>query len=433
MSNIEIKAAIIKDKIYIQKKDVVDKQQLIDAYTYVYGQDIFYTIEESENEFAVPSNSRYKLQIKHLIDERPKLPITHELEFKGELRNEQQEVVDRFLELRTTRSGIIQAPCGWGKTFVGCSIIAEAKVTTLILVHTKLLWKQWQEEIKKQLGITPGMIGDGLLIVGNITVGIYKTVHNNLNHLRNSFEMIIVDEVHLCPADVFSTTLNNLNARTKIGISATPRRKDGKHIVLPDYFTPFKVIARDEETEKVVPKVEIYRTDIPFMSVNPKRDWAQQLTILANNEDYHNIIAQIAKQKILNNRIPLILSPDRLALIQGLKELITNSVLLVGATKEADRQKILNSIGTTYKALLSTKLFDEGVSCHRLDTLFLTMPSGNFIKLEQRIGRIIRNHPLKQNPLIVDFWLRGPIVSSQQRKRYAWYLSQGYDIEEKIL
>ena len=50
---------------------------------------------------------------------------------------------------------------------------------------------------------------------------------NNIDSLKNSFSMILVDEAHLCPADMFSTALNGLNAKIKIGISATPKRKDG--------------------------------------------------------------------------------------------------------------------------------------------------------------------------------------------------------------
>ena len=48
------------------------------------------------------------------------------------------------------------------------------------------------------------------------------------------------------------------------------------------------------------------------------------------------------------------------------------------------------------------------------------------IKLEQRIGRIIREHPEKQVPMIIDFWLSGPIVARQQQKRLAWYQQRGY-------
>ena len=81
-----------------------------------------------------------------------------------------------------------------------------------------------------------------------------------------------------------------------------------------------------------------------------------------------------------------------------------------------------------YKAVLSTKLFDEGISCHRLDTLYLTCPSNNPIKLEQRVGRIIREHPDKQVPMIVDWWLSGGIVARQQTKRLEWYKQRGYYI-----
>ena len=62
--------------------------------------------------------------------------------------------------------------------------------------------------------------------------------------------MVIVDEAHLCPADLFSTALNNLNAKIKIGITATPKRKDGKHVYLSDYFSPFLIPARDPSQTK---------------------------------------------------------------------------------------------------------------------------------------------------------------------------------------
>ncbi len=74
------------------------------------------------------------------------------------------------------------------------------------------------------------------------------------------------------------------------------------------------------------------------------------------------------------------------------------------------------------------KLFDEGISCHRLDTLYITCPSNNPIKLEQRIGRIIREHPDANKPLVEDFWLTGGVVARQQQKRLEWYKQRGYDI-----
>ena len=114
--------------------------------------------------------------------------------------------------------------------------------------------------------------------------------------------------------------------------------------------------------------------------------------------------------------------------LKDINKLIPQSVCLIGETDESTRKDVLANVGGKYKAILSTKLFDEGISCHRLDTLFLTCPSNNPIKLEQRIGRIIREHDKKQLPMIVDFWLRSPIVNRQQAKRLEWYISREYYI-----
>ena len=281
------------------------------------------------------------------------------------------------------------------------------------------------EELNKQLpGIPIGTIGDGEFNIQEITVGIYKSIYNNLTALSNQFSMVMVDEAHLCPAELFSNALNNINCKIKIAVTATPKRKDGKHIVLDDYFTAFKVYAQDL-SKKDSPLVELVKTDIPFQVLDPKRDWSRQLNKLTERNEYINLISEIATQDIANGRCPLILS-DRVNMLKNLQKLIKGSVLLIGETKEENRKDILNNTGNKYKAILSTKIFDEGISCHRLDTLYLTCPSNNPIKLEQRIGRILREHPDKKHPLIRDFQLRGAIVHKQQLNRLNWYQEKGF-------
>jgi superfamily II DNA or RNA helicase len=186
---------------------------------------------------------------------------------------------------------------------------------------------------------------------------------------------------------MFSTALNSLNAKVKIGISATPKRKDGKHVFLADYFSPYLVEARDPR-QLQDPVVQIKRTDFRFPVIDPKRDWSRQLNQLCKNKDYLAAIADFAKRQIVSGRCPLILG-ERVQMLKDLQELIPDS---------------------------------------RLDTLYLTCPSNNPIKLEQRIGRIIREHPDKQVPMIVDWWLSGGIVARQQTKRLEWYKSRGYYI-----
>ena len=404
LNKISIKHATIADKIYIKELDIEDIDSFKSAYTYLIVDDILFTyeIDEEKNIYAVPSNSYKKLEFKEYEDLRNFEDADKEFIFNGNLRPEQQVMVDDFFSIgERVRSGLFQAPCGWGKTYVACNLIAKANKKTLILVHTKLLFRQWIEELTNQIpDINIGTIGDGLYSIEDITVGIYKSVLNNIEEIHDRFSLLIVDEAHLCPADMFSQAVNSINCRAKIAITATPKRKDGKHVYLDDYFTDFKSYAKDPRI-LLDPKIEIISTDIPFMVIDPKRDWSRQINKLSKNSNYIKLIAKIAIEKIANGRCPLILS-DRLNMLKELNTLIPNSALMIGSTKEEDRKETLENVGNKYKCILSTKLFDEGISCHRLDTLFLTCPSNNPIKLEQRIGRIIREHPNKKQPLVVS-------------------------------
>jgi superfamily II DNA or RNA helicase len=370
---------------------------------------------------SVPSGAWHKLNILELTDTRF-VADKQDWSFNGELRPTQKETVDKLLTEDKLYSGLIQAPCGWGKTFAGTYIVGTYKKPTIIVCHTKLLAEQWHKELKNLIsGTEIGFIGDGRENIKPITVGIYKSLIKRLDKLQDTFEVMFVDEAHLCPADMFGRVVNGINAKVKIALSATPWRKDGLHVILPDYFGPNKVIAKD--TSKLIPSVEVVKTSISFPIINPNRDWTKQLTKLGTNTAYLNLISAHARDKIASGRCLLILS-ERIDMLEKLKEMIPKSILLVGATK--NRDDILNNAGIKYDAILTTKIFDEGISCHRLDTIYFTCPNNNAAKLEQRIGRIQREHPDKKSPLIVDFWLAGAIVQAQQRNRLEWYIRNNF-------
>ena len=423
-----IKKAVISDKIYFRKEDLVDID--IDTlryvlFTYSLSDGFYSTIyyDEATELYSVPSGSWYKLNILELEDNRY-ITEGQDWVFNGLLRPNQQESVDKLLQAGKLYSGLIQAGCGWGKTFAGTYIIGTYKKPTLVVCHTKLLAEQWYKELKKLIsGTDIGFIGDGRESIKPITVGIYKSLITRLDKLQNTFEVMFVDEAHLCPAETFSKVVNGINAKVKIALSATPWRKDGLHVILPDYFGPNRVIATD--VGKLMPSVDIVKTTIPFRIINPNRDWTKQLTKLGGNTAYLNLIADHAIGKIASGRCLLILS-ERIDMLEQLKTLIPRSILLVGATK--NRDEILNNAGIKYDAILTTKIFDEGISCHRLDTIYLTCPNNNAAKLEQRIGRIQREHPDKKDPLIIDFWLSGHIVQAQQRNRLEWYTKNNFPI-----
>lgn len=427
MKKAKVNKIRIAEKIYIKKEDAEDHEHLISLYTYNNGDEFLSTIEEDDLYYLVPSNSYYKLDWQSIVDDRNYSKLDYELQFKGQLRPEQEEAVNKFFIQDRARSGLLQAKPGWGKTFASCNLIVKNNSKTLILVHTKLLFNQWIEELEQQIPNTSiGKIGDGLFTIGDVTVAIYKTAYNNIERLRELFSTLLVDEAHKCPADMFSFVVNNINAKVKIAITATPRRKDGKHVYLADYFSTFKVVAEDSR-KLAIPSVTIKQTDFTFVVLDPKRDWARSMNKLCSDKAYQTLIAETAIAYIKQKRCPLIIG-ERVQMLKDLQTQIPASICVIGESDKEVREDALQNLGGKYKAILTTKLFDEGISCHRLDTLMLTCPSNNSIQLEQRIGRIERLHPDKQFPLIVDFWLSGGIVSRQQKNRLLWYQQNGYNI-----
>ncbi len=428
----KIRKATISDKIYFNRDDILDipfQDFRYVLFNYNLGDTFYSTLEYDEETgmCSVPSGSWHKLEILELEDLRANTD-KQSWSFKGSLRAEQQAVADKLLQGHKLYSGLIKADCGWGKTYLGTYLIGNYKKPTIIICHTKLLAYQWLDAIKELIDVEEvGFVGDGKESIKPITIAIYKSLLTRLDKVLDQFEVVFVDEAHLCPAETFSKAVNGVNARVKIALSATPTRKDGLHIILPDFFGPNRIIA--ENVDKLSASVQLVNTQVPFRIINPNRDWTRQLTKLAKNSAYLDLIAQIARDKIAYGRCPLILS-ERIEMLEDLQSRIPNSVLLVGSTKNAQREDILKNAGTKYSAILSTKIFDEGISCHRLDTLMFTCPGNNYAKLEQRIGRILRRHPDKKDPLIIDFWLTGPIVYNQQQGRLEWYRKQNYEILE---
>ena len=428
-----VKKAVIQDRLQINKNDVLSKEDFETLFLYSYGEDFFTTIETDKDNYYLPSNAVHKLTIEELDDKRIIRDIEPTPVFVGTLRPEQDDAISQFFvgNTRTLTSGLLQADPGFGKTYCACSLVARAGITTLILVHTKLLFYQWIEELQKLVPNQEiGMIGDGKFSVKPITVAIYLSANNNIDKIRDEFSLLIVDEAHRCPAETFAFTINNIAATYKIAVTATPSRKDGHHVVFSDYFTDKKVVAKDTRVLPT-PSFKIIQTETPFVVFSVKKDWAEQLTKLGDNKKYIELIANNANALISQGRC-LLIQGERVAMLRELSLKIPGSRVLVGETPQATREEILENAGKTVTAILTTKIFDEGISCHRLDTNFLTCPSNNPEKLAQRIGRIVRLHPDKQYPLIVDFWLKGHIVYSQQTKRLHWYTAKGYKNESIV-
>ncbi len=151
------------------------------------------------------------------------------------MRPYQQEAVESFWH---GGSGVVVLPCGAGKTIVGAAAMAQAQATTLILVTNTVSARQWKDELVRRTSLTADEIGEysgSVKEVRPVTIATYqvlttrrKGVYTHLELLdARDWGLIVYDEVNLLPAPIFRMTAN-LQARRRIGLTATLVREDGR-------------------------------------------------------------------------------------------------------------------------------------------------------------------------------------------------------------
>jgi len=151
------------------------------------------------------------------------------------LRDYQKQAAESFWH---GGSGVVVLPCGAGKTIVGAAAMAHAQATTLILVTNTVSARQWKAELLKRTSLTEDEIGEysgARKEVRPVTIATYqvltlrrKGVYPHLELLdARDWGLIVYDEVHLLPAPIFRMTAN-LQARRRIGLTATLIREDGR-------------------------------------------------------------------------------------------------------------------------------------------------------------------------------------------------------------
>lgn len=157
---------------------------------------------------------------------------------------------------------IFRAHTGWGKTVGALIVAARLGRTTLIMVDQENLKEQWVECLVKLFGFERDDIG---IIQGksldykgkSVCIAMVQTLtRKGLKALalevRDYFGFLVVDEVHTAGAPTFSATLMFFSAAYRLGVSATPKRKDGLQKALDHNLGKVRVAADKKHKRSAV-------------------------------------------------------------------------------------------------------------------------------------------------------------------------------------
>ena len=338
------------------------------------------------------------------------------------LRDSQLEVYNQVQD-----TCFINAKVGWGKTFTALHLARKLGQRTLVVTHTAALRDQWVQEAKILYGMKVGIIGGGkmdiedcVLVVANI-----QSLGKYITQISREFGTVILDEAHHVPATTFTEIIDSFYARYRIGLSGTMQRKDGKHVLLTDFFS--KQVYSPPVDNTIEPIVNILK---PGVFLDPKLQWAQKMNALLYDSDYQQFIAKLTCQAIDRGHSVLVIA-SRVEFLEKVQEYVGETCLLVtGGTTLEQRQGAARAIdeGTAKAICGSRQIFSEGISVNRLSAVILAEPMSHDGLVEQIVGRIMRQHELKIAPEVYDINFSDHASRTQNEKRLKFYMEKGWQI-----
>lgn len=343
--------------------------------------------------------------------------------------------------------GILQSPCGSGKTQMGIALAAKLQRKALWLTHTQDLLNQSYDRARQYLSEESlGKIAGGKVAIGShMTFATVQTLSKlDLEKLKYTWDVIIVDECHRVsgsPASLrmFYKAMSHLAARCKYGLSATVHRSDGLIKSTLAIIGPIVYKVPDEAVASKTMKVKVCKRETGIKPIRAVLDtdgtlvYSKLLPYLTGNQERNEMIAKdVAENATCYN---LILS-DRLEHLQTLMQMLPEECRkyasmidgsMTSKKAKAQREQAINDMreGRKHFLFASYSLAKEGLDIPRLDRLYLTTPKKDYAVVTQSIGRIARVSEGKPDAVCYDYVDQIGFCENQYKRRKTSYRKAG--------
>ncbi|EXK36616.1 DNA excision repair protein ERCC-3 [Fusarium oxysporum f. sp. melonis 26406] len=214
--------------------------------------------EETVHAFEIPDSAVEAVQ-KRCLD--LSYPILEEYDFRcdsinpdldidlrpnTQIRPYQEKSLSKMFGNGRAKSGIIVLPCGAGKTLVGIAAACTIRKGVIVLCTSSVSAVQWRNEFLKWSNINPEDITtftsdskEKFSGSTGVIVTTYSMVTNSRERAHDSKKMMdflagrewglmLLDEVHVVPANMFRRVISSIKTHSKLGLTATLLREDDK-------------------------------------------------------------------------------------------------------------------------------------------------------------------------------------------------------------
>ncbi len=363
--------------------------------------------------------------------------------FSGTLRDYQIEVVDAYKKVvdgvTAGAGGLVNLPCGYGKTTVALNIVSVIRKKTLIIVHKEFLLNQWVERINQYLPTARiGRIQGQIIDVENkdIVIGMLQSLSmkDYDDSVFASFGMVLIDEVHHIGSEVFSCALFKIVPKYTLGLSATMDRKDGTTFVFKMFLGDIVYkIGEKKQRNVLVRAIHYHCSDQKFNRVeydfrgNPA--YSTMISKLCEYVPRTEFIIRVVKDMFAEN-------PDQqIMIIAHNKNVLTyihdaikeREIASVGYYVGGMKESALKLTESKQVVIATYAMAAEALDIKTLCTLIMVTPKTD---IEQSVGRILRSD--HDQPMVIDIVDSHDPFVKQWAKRKTFYKRENYTIDKAL-
>ena len=357
------------------------------------------------------------------------------LNFNGDLRSEQKPIEEIYLKNAYERGGgIISIRCGGGKTVLALHISSVLKKKTIVVVHKDFLMTQWRDRILEFLPQAKiGKIQQDTVDIEGKDIVLAMVQSLSMKEYEegtfDSFGLAIFDECHHLGAETFSKCMAKVASTYMLGLSATPKRKDGLSKVF-EWFIGDIVYLQEKKNEDYA---EVQLIDCDFQDEKYNKEEVNFRKEPCMPKMVNNICEYLPRTELMidlilkyrkEGRNVLILTDRRghLELIYKMLEGQSRGFYVGGMKPDQLRESQEKDI-----ILATFSMAAEGMDIPKLDTVILGSPKSD---VEQSVGRVFRKKACDRefHPLIIDLQDNFSMFQKQCAKRLALYKKMNFTI-----
>ena len=352
----------------------------------------------------------------------------------------QKRVLQKLRETRINenKKGLVISATGTGKTYLAAMDIKQffeiysntenklfekpkiSNIKFLFIAHREELLENAMNVFSRILTIDKNEFGK---IYGGLKETNKSMVFASIQSLRNCynefkhnfFDYIIVDEFHHSMSDSYLKTLSYFQSKFLLGLTATPKRMDGKDILsLCDYNIVDEIGIKEAlEEDLIVPfhyfgvnDYTINYDNIPYKNGKYNEKILLENLLLNTRTDY--IVEKINKFGFDGDELSAVAFCQNIDHAFFMKEEFSKkgykSAVITANTSSNERSEILEKFkNKKIEILCVVDILNEGIDIPTINLLLFLRPTMSSTIFIQQIGRGLRKAKNKDFVTIIDF------------------------------